>query len=304
MGLKFCPLASGSSGNATYVSTGKTSILVDCGTTCRDLVTLLASIEVRPADLDGILVTHAHRDHYRSAGTIHAKYGVPVFVDPATAWAAYRRGGGTSWPRIREPREIPEAIGDLGIRHFDTQHGISHHGYTSDGHPLDEGRTVGFVLEDGDGRQVAVATDLGTVTPVVLDALRGVDAMVIEANYDEGTIEEKLSGKRGDFGAYREYLEWVRGPLGHLSNRQCGEALAAVLTRQGCHVYLGHMSVPHPDPRMDNNTFEEAVRTVAAILRKAGAPTPNLHRTWRLLAPGKGADGKSRPLPVADMIEL
>jgi phosphoribosyl 1,2-cyclic phosphodiesterase len=303
MGLKICPLASGSSGNATYISTGKTSILVDCGTTRRDLVTLLAAIEVRPDTLDGILITHAHRDHYRSAGTIHAQFRVPVFVDPATAWAAYRRGGGSSWPRLREPKPIPEAIGDLGIRVFDTQHGISHHGYTPAGRLQDEGRTVGFVLEQG-RRRVAVATDLGKPTPEVLEALRGADAMVIEANYDDRTIAEKLSGERGDFRAYHEYLEWVRSDWGHLSNRQCGEALAAVLTRKGCHVYLGHMSVPHPDPRMDNNTFEEAERTVTAILREAGAPTPHLHRTWRLLAPGKGADGRSRPLPVARMTEF
>jgi phosphoribosyl 1,2-cyclic phosphodiesterase len=303
MGLKVCPLASGSSGNATFVSTGKTSVLIDCGTTRRDLVVLLASIQVRPADLDGILITHAHRDHYKSAGTIHVQFGVPVFVDRATAWAAYRRGGGTSWPRIREPRPIPESIGDLGIHAFDTQHGSSLHGYTPDGRPVDEGRTVGFVLEHR-RKRVAVATDIGTITPTVAEALRGVDAMVIEANYDEGIIEEKLSGKRGDFRTHHDYLEWVRSDWGHLSNRQCGEALSAALTGKGRHVYLGHMSVPHADPRMDNNEFDEAVRTVTAILCQTGAPMPHLHRTWRLLAPGKGTEGRSEPLPVADMIEL
>ena len=303
MGLKICPLASGSSGNATYVSTGKTSVLVDCGTTRRDLLALLDAIQVRPTDLDGILITHAHRDHYKSAGSMHAKFGVPVYVDPATAWAAYRRGAGTSWPRVREPRPIPEAIGDLGIRAFDTQHGISHHGFTAAGRPVDEGRTVGFLLEHR-GRSVAIATDIGTVTPAVLEALRGVDAMVLEANYDDRTIAEKLSGERGDFRTSADYLEWVRSDWGHLSNDQCGAALAAVLTRKNCHVYLGHMSVPHADPRLDNNNAEEAVRTVTAILRKAGAPMPHLHRTWRLVAPRKGPDGRSERLPVADLIEL
>jgi phosphoribosyl 1,2-cyclic phosphodiesterase len=303
MGLRICPLASGSSGNATYISTGKTSVLVDCGTTRRDLVTLLNAIQVRPADLNGILITHAHRDHYKSAGSIHAQFGVPVFVDPATAWAAYRRGAGTSWPRIQDPHPIPEAIGDLGIRAFDTQHGISHHGFTSAGRPVDEGRTVGYVLEHHQ-RRIAIATDIGIVTPTVLEALRGVDAMVIEANYDDRTIVEKLSGERGDFRTSADYLEWVRSDWGHLSNHQCGEALAGALTKKNCHVYLGHMSVPHSDPRMDNNDIEEATRTVIAILGRAGVPMPHLHRTWRLLAPRKGSNGKSEPLPVADMIEF
>ena len=303
MGLRICPLASGSSGNATYISTGKTSVLVDCGTTRRDLVVLLDAIEVKPADLDGILITHAHRDHYKSAGSIHAQFGVPVFVDPATAWAAYRRGAGSSWPRIREPLPIPEAIGDLGIRTFDTQHGISHHGFTPAGCPVDEGRTVGFVLEHR-RRRIAIATDIGIMTPTVIEALCGVDAMIIEANYDDRTIEDKLSGKTGDFRTCADYLEWVRSDWGHLSNRQCGEALSAALTGKACHVYLGHMSVPHADPRMDNNDVEEAMRTVTGILRKTGAPMPHLHRTWRLLAPRKGANGRSEPGPIADMIEF
>ena len=303
MGLRICPLASGSSGNATYVSSGRTSVLVDCGTTRRDLVALLASIRVRPDQLDGILITHAHRDHYRSAGTVHAQFGVPVFVDPATAWAAYRRGGGTSWPRVQEPRPHPEAIGDLGIHAFDTQHGSGGHGFTPAGQPAGEGRTVGFVLEHR-RRRVAVATDIGAITPPVREALRGVDAMIIEANYDDRIVREKLSGERGDFGAHADYLEWVRSDWGHLSNRQCGEALCAALTRSGCHVYLGHMSVPHADPRMDNNNVDEALRTVSAMLQQAGAPQPHLHRTWRLLAPSKGTNGRSAPLPVADMIEI
>lgn len=303
MGLRICPLASGSSGNATYISTGKTSVLVDCGTTRRDLVALLDAIQVRPDDLDGILITHAHRDHYKSAGSIHAQFGVPVFVDPATAWAAYRRGAGTSWSRIREPQPIPEAIGDLGVRVFDTQHGISHHGFTPTGRPVDEGRTVGFVLEHH-RRRIAIATDIGIVTPTVIEALRNVDAMVIEANYDDRTIDEKLSGKTGDFRNCADYLEWVRSDWGHLSNRQCGQALTGALTRKNCHVYLGHMSVPHSDPRMDNNNAEEATKTVTAILRKAGAPMPHLHRTWRLVAPRKSTNGRSEPLPVADMIEF
>jgi phosphoribosyl 1,2-cyclic phosphodiesterase len=299
MGLKICPLASGSSGNATYISTGKTSLLVDCGTTQRDLLTLLRSIQVNPADLNGILITHAHKDHYMSAGTIHAKFGVPVFVDPATAWAAYRRGGATSWARIKETRPLPDVIGDLEIRAFDTQHG--YYG--------NEGRSVGFVLEHQSPlqhrrRRAVVATDLGTVTPAVEEALRGAGAMVLEANYHEEAIERKLSGECGDFTAHEEYLHWVRSDWGHLSNRQCGEALAVALTGNDCHVFLGHMSVPHSDPRMDNNDHRTAVETVTSILRKRGAPVPHLHRTWRLLAPRKGSDGQTTPLPVADMIEL
>jgi phosphoribosyl 1,2-cyclic phosphodiesterase len=278
MGLKICPLASGSSGNATYVSTGKTSILVDCGPAARDVERFLADIGVHPRQLDGILITHAHSDHYRSSGTIHARHGVPVFVDPTTARAARNRGQHTSWKRLDETRPLPESIGDLGIRPVDTQHGFPPH----------EGRTVGFVLEHR-GKRAAVMTDLGLPTPGVIEGLRGVDALVLEANYDAESIRRKLGDQA--FSNDWEYLRWVQSDLGHLSNEQCGELLAASLDGRECHVYLAHLSENHGEPRRDNNNHRLAFQAVTAVLEKHGVPIPHLHRTHRIgREPGRPAE--------------
>jgi phosphoribosyl 1,2-cyclic phosphodiesterase len=269
MSLKICSLASGSSGNATWISTGKTSVLVDCGAAARDVVDRLGRIGVHPSSLDGILITHAHSDHYRSAGTIHARYGVPVFIDPAAAKAASRRGGATSWRRIRETRPIPSHIGDLGILALDTTHGF----------PPDEGRTVAYVLEHR-GRRAAVVTDLGRSDAPLLRALRGVDAILLEANHDEEIIRRKLESRA--FARDWEYLGWVLSDHGHLSNRQCAETLAAVLTRKDCHVFLGHLSENHRDPARDNNDHRRAQSQVRRFLEEEGAPMPLLHRTYRI----------------------
>jgi phosphoribosyl 1,2-cyclic phosphodiesterase len=153
------------------------------------------------------LITHAHVDHYRSAGTLHAKYGIPVYVDPSTARALAYRGQRTSWRRIREFHPIPQRIGDIAVRALDTSHGFPDH----------DGRTVAYLLESH-RRKVGVVTDLGIPSDEMLAALRGVDAIVLEANYDEAVIRRKLSDR--SFAMDWHYLSWVLSDQGHLSNHQ------------------------------------------------------------------------------------
>jgi phosphoribosyl 1,2-cyclic phosphodiesterase len=275
MGLTICALASGSSGNATYITTGRTSVLVDCGTSAREVTARLASIDSHPSRLDGILITHAHSDHYRSAGTLHARFGVPVYVDPSTARALGRRGHWTSWRRVQETRPIPDRIGDLEVQAIDTSHGFGPH----------DGRTVAYLLRHQSSR-VGVVTDLGIIPEAMRAQLRGVDALLIEANHDEEIVRRKLSDLT--FATDWRYLSWVLGEQGHLSNRQCAEALSDIVTREECHVFLGHLSENHRDPRRDNNDHRLAFAEVEDVLRRRGAPVPQLHRTWRIGREGAG----------------
>lgn len=269
MALTICSLASGSSGNATYVSSGKTSILVDCGASAREITQRLALIGRHPSQLDGILISHGHSDHYRAAGTLNARFHVPVFVDPTTARALARRGRATSWRRLQETRPIPESIGEIDVTAFDTSHGYG----------SEEGRTVAYVLRCGAAR-VGVVTDLGVFTETIAHALRGATALILEANYEEAVLERKLSDP--DFARDWQYLSWVRSNRGHLSNRQCAEALASVVESRATHVFLGHLSENHKDPRRDNNGHTLAFAEVVRVLSKAGTPVPQLHRTSRI----------------------
>jgi phosphoribosyl 1,2-cyclic phosphodiesterase len=81
-------LASGSKGNSTVISTARTSVLVDAGLSCRELLRRMAEVGEDPANLDAILITHEHVDHVAGLSVLARKLNIPVFFTEPThrAW--------------------------------------------------------------------------------------------------------------------------------------------------------------------------------------------------------------------------
>jgi phosphoribosyl 1,2-cyclic phosphodiesterase len=86
--VRFTVLASGSKGNSTIVSGGRTRILVDAGLSCRELFRRMKLAEEDPGTLDAIVITHEHQDHVNGLAVTARKLGVPVYFTEAThrAW--------------------------------------------------------------------------------------------------------------------------------------------------------------------------------------------------------------------------
>ena len=86
--VRFTVLASGSKGNATVVTGGRTRILVDCGLSCRELFRRMRLAGEEPETLDAIIVTHEHMDHVNGLSVTARKLGIPVYFTEAThrAW--------------------------------------------------------------------------------------------------------------------------------------------------------------------------------------------------------------------------
>jgi phosphoribosyl 1,2-cyclic phosphodiesterase len=86
--VRFTVLASGSKGNATVVSGGRTRILVDCGLSCRELFRRMRLMGEEPETLDAILITHEHSDHVGGVAVTARKLGIPVYFTEGThrAW--------------------------------------------------------------------------------------------------------------------------------------------------------------------------------------------------------------------------
>ena len=87
--MRFCPLCSGSSGNATYIEAGSARILIDAGLSCKRITELLEKIGVDPCTLSAILITHEHIDHVRGVNVLSKKYDLPVYAN-ADTWSVLK----------------------------------------------------------------------------------------------------------------------------------------------------------------------------------------------------------------------
>ena len=238
--LTYTTLASGSSGNCALVCCGGTRLLLDAGISARRITTALKGLGVDPASLGGVLVTHEHSDHISGLATLTKQLGLPVYATaPTLRQLCYRIPFLERLCRDFAPGDgFP--VGELWVTSFPTSH--------------DAACSVGYTLA-GDGSKLASATDLGRLTPEVLNAVRGCDLLVCESNHDVDWVRS---------GPYPYYLkERILGDRGHLSN-EMGAELAALAAESGARaVVLAHLS-------SENNTPARARHVAARRLSAAG----------------------------------
>ncbi|MGE5389957.1 MAG: MBL fold metallo-hydrolase [Deltaproteobacteria bacterium] len=250
-------LASGSTGNAIYLSLGQTRILVDAGISARRIEQGLASIGVKAGDLDAVLITHEHSDHIKGLEVLTRKHELPVYTRERT-WEAIPgkdKLAGRCWQAIDQDF----SIGAVDIKAF----GISH----------DAADPVGFCFYYQQYKWVIV-TDLGTVTPGVEKALSGADLAVVESNHDPDLL------KNGPYPAFLK--QRIMSKQGHLSNFDTAALLSRIAPLKRMQVFLAHLS-------QQNNRPQLAEETVAEILARHGCRAGEdivLHRTYPDAAAG------------------
>ena len=256
MGMTFCPLYSGSSGNCSYVSDGKTGILIDAGLSGKQIVDALGQIGVLPETLSAIVITHEHSDHVKGAGILSRRFHLPVYANEGT-WRGMVRQFGNALPGLNRVFETGHVfyIGGLAVHPFAIPH--------------DANDPVGFRVYAG-ARSVATATDMGYVRKDVLEALRGTDVVLFESNHDPDMLLRNPH--------YTSTLKQrILGRSGHLSNEACGQGICDLLERDVRHVVLGHLSG-------ENNTPELAMDTSLRILTDHGVVPEQdvrLYMAWR-----------------------
>ncbi len=233
--MRFTSIASGSSGNVSYIGTENTHILVDAGVTMKAINMGLSELELSLSDISAIFLTHEHIDHIRAVGTISRKYGIPLYgtIETLRELLLTRSLGAVDTALLHPllpDREVN--VGGLSILPFSIAH--------------DAANPVGYRVNDGK-HTVAVATDLGHFDAYIEEHLTGLDAMVLEANHDIRMLEA---------GPYPLPLKRrILSDHGHLSNENAGRLLDRVLHEGLRRVYLGHLS-------KENNLPELALRTV------------------------------------------
>lgn len=204
--MNYALLCSGSKGNSFLIQDENTFLLIDCGRTQRYLKTCLETLEVKPEDIDAILITHNHSDHISS---------IKMFE-------GYRIYSPIELPGVSstfiQPQK-PFAVGHLTI----TPVALSH----------DAPNTVGYVIESAFEKLVYI-TDTGYVASKYLPLLKGADYIVLESNHDVSMLMESNRPM---------YLKQrIASDSGHLCNEDCAGILNQIVTRKTKGIILAHLS--------------------------------------------------------------
>ncbi len=233
--LTVCMLASGSRGNAIFVSGGSTSILIDAGLSGIQIERRLKSRGLCPEDLDAILVSHEHTDHIQGAGVLSRRYNLPVYMNLKTRKAAELQMRNVHGFKNFECGST-FMIKDLIIHPFSIPH--------------DAEDPAGFTVKQN-GTKIGVATDLGTATSVVKDHLKGCALLVLEANHDEAMLTN---------GPYPWSIKQrIKSRTGHLSNRASKNLLKEVQHDRLEYVMLAHLSETNNTPQKALNEVGKAI---------------------------------------------
>ena len=247
--LKFISFGSGSSGNCYYLYTETDSIMIDVGVGIRTLKKHFQSYGISLRDVHNVLVTHDHADRVKSVGSISTELELSVYStrkvhDGIERNYCVRKKISPEHVQIIEKGE-GFTLGEFRITAF--------------GVPHDSSDNVGYKIECRDV-VFCLMTDVGHFTDEMLRYIGESNYLVLEANHDVAMLMA---------GNYPQYLkERIIGDSGHLSNADCGKALAENATEHLRHVWLCHLSEENNHPELARKTVEQVLRSYGIITGK------------------------------------
>jgi phosphoribosyl 1,2-cyclic phosphodiesterase len=239
--LRFASLASGSRGNCLVVEAGDaacvTRVLLDCGLNLTDTERRLARLGLEPSDIDGMLITHEHGDHAHGVFDFAAAHNIEVYLTYGTMLAMKAEGKVIEGVRmVFVNGRQSEALGGMQVIPFTVPH--------------DAREPVQFVISDG-SRRLGVLTDIGAPTAHVERTLSGLDALVLECNYDREMLWS---------GGYPRWLKQrIAGPFGHLDNEDSGRLLGALDCSKLKHIIGAHLSQQNNRPELARAVLARAL---------------------------------------------
>ncbi len=245
-------LGSGSKGNAVYIESEKTAVLIDAGFSGKQLSTRLAALGKDILRVNGVLLTHEHNDHIIGAGVISRRLKIPVIANGGTFEGAAPKLG-----KLQQRREFitgeQVTFQDLQIRSFRTLH--------------DTNDPVGYVVSDGK-HSIGYCTDTGKVTHLMAARLLNCDVLILEFNHDLEMLKN---------GPYPLALQQrVRSSHGHLANNDAADFLKQLLNVRLQYVVLAHLSETNNLPAIAHRAALEVSSTSRCklVLASQNNPTP------------------------------
>lgn len=247
--LNFLCFGSGSSGNCYYLYTETAGVLIDAGLGTRTLRKYFADYGLSMSNINAMLVTHDHADHVKSVGSISSELCLPVYATKAVHHGIVNNYCVRKKIRPGYERYIKHGesitIGDMIITCFNVPH--------------DSSDNVGYRIQHEDVT-FCLITDAGRVTDDMKPFISESNYLVLEANYELEKLRQ---------GPYPEYLkERIISGNGHLSNVDCGKAIAENASPELKQVWLAHLSEENNHPELARKTVETVLRSYCLIAGK------------------------------------
>lgn len=229
--MKFINIASGSKGNATFISTDNTLVLIDAGISFKALQKKCEIVGVDLSRLDAVFITHEHSDHIQGLKSLSKALEVPIYMNPQSYKVACQKVGDIF--NVKEEEFIhPITIKDLQINAFRHTH--------------DAAYTQGFNIFDGN-KHLVMATDLGKITQGIYKNMQEADFLYIESNYDKDMLRD---------GPYPLFLKSrINGQNGHLSNVDSSTTVTNLVKEGKTRFMLAHLSEVNNTPEIAKNTL-------------------------------------------------
>lgn len=243
--MKVDILASGSGGNCIALRSGQSTILIDAGIPKTKIEKRLLEVGIRPDEIAAIFITHAHKDHIQGLPLAN-KYRIPVYASEGE-WKD-THGVDEELHNSLSPGDFVRfdfyGKGKPEITAFRTHH--------------DAYDPLGYVIEGE--KKVSICLDTGHIDRDIIDAMRGSDIYIIEANHDPDLVTAS------------DYPDSVKArilsDIGHLSNQQAADALARLVRGRGERIYLTHLSKQNNHPDIARATVETALRRRGFVIGK------------------------------------
>lgn len=225
-------LGSGSKGNSALIITNTKKVLIDVGFSFPKTKMILEKYNIKPKDIDFILLTHSHKDHIAGLSSFTKKEKKHVYI-PKDMYKEVNKLVDANYIIPISNDEF--IVDDLRIKFLYTSH--------------DAISSVGFLLEDTNS--LIYMTDTGYISKKNLKYMYDKNIYILESNHDPKMLMD---------GPYPYILKQrVISDTGHLSNEMAGNYLNEVIGDNTKKIILAHLSET-------NNLEELAINTVKEII--------------------------------------
>lgn len=230
--MKFSVLSSGSKGNSTYLATSKIKILIDVGMSCLYIENALNNLDIRPREINGIIITHTHSDHINGLKVFIKKYQTKLYITKGIYQDLKKELNSFDYEIVDKEFDLC----DLNIKIIKTSH--------------DAPDSNGYILKSSQS-SLAYITDTGYINRKYFPLLKNQDYYIIESNHDVKLLMDSR---------YPYYIKQrILGDKGHLSNEVSSNYLSKFIGEKTKGVILIHLSE-------ENNRVEIAKETLENTL--------------------------------------